>query len=238
MTEETTAPPKIEAPIVQQKPQRAQLIVQDSGSYLNLLDTGRFEHIQRVARVYSASSMIPKHFHGKFEDVFVVAQMAFRMNVDPLMMLQNTYVVSGTPAIKGQMAIALVNSSGALKGRLRFRYEGEGDARSCTAYGVDRDTGEALECRVTMKTAADEGWLKNPKWKSMPDQMLAYRSGAWFARMYAPDALFGLKTLEEAEDMGGEPIDVTPHSAKADELDKLLSNGPANGTAHQPEVVS
>jgi hypothetical protein len=56
--------------------------------------------------------------------------------------------------------------------------------------------------------------------------------------MYAPDALLGLKTLEEAEDMGGEPIDVTPHSAKADELDKLLSNGPANGTAHQPEVVS
>ena len=223
MTEEK----KPEAPAVAK---REMPVVHDTGSYNNLLDSSRYEHIQRIATIYSRSKMIPGHFNGKMEDVFVVCQMAFRMGVDPLMMLQNTYVVSGKPGITGQMAIALVNSSGVLKGRIKFRYEGQGDTRACTAWGVDKLTGEILECRVDMAMAIAEGWTKNSKWKSMRDQMLSYRSGAFFARLYCPDALFGLQTIEEVEDVG--IINVTPKleaKEKAAELDKMLA-APAEPT--------
>lgn len=210
-------------------------VVHDSGRYLNLLDSSRYEHIQRIAAVYCRSNMIPAHFRGKIEDVFVVCQMAFRMQVDPLMMLQNTYVVSGKPGIAGQMAIALVNASGAFRGRIKFRYEGQGMTRSCVAWAIDKQTGETLECRVDMQIAVAEGWTKNNKWKSMPDQMLAYRSGAWFARLYCPDALFGMSTIDELEDMG--MINVTPkaeNNEKAAELDAILGGNASEST---PDAV-
>ena len=204
-------------------PTRTMPVVVDHSNYSGLLDSNRYEHIQRIAMVYSRSKMIPTHFQGKMEDVFVVCQMAFRMGIDPLMLLQNTYVVSGKPGIAGQMAIALANQSGAFNGRIRFRYEGDGQTRSCTAWTHDKQTGEVLECRVGIDTAVAEGWIKNPKWKSMPDQMLAYRSGAWFARLYCPDALFGMQTMDELEDLG--MLNITPagKTEKAAELDKLLA---------------
>lgn len=196
-------------------------VVQDESRDMNILDSARYEHVQRVAKVYLGSSMIPGHFK-KLEDVFVVCQMAFRMNVDPLMLLQNTYVVSGKPGLTGQMGIALVNASGILKGRLKFRYEGKDDTRACTAWGIDRESGEILECRIDMEVVKGEGWLKNTKWKTMRDQMLAYRAGAWFGRMYCPDALFGLQTSDELDDV--DMLNVTPKREEdAADLDALLA---------------
>ena len=46
-----------------------------------------------------------------------------------------------------------------------------------------------------------EGWITNSKWKSMPEQMLAYRAAAFFARVYCPESLMGLQTYEEVIDV-------------------------------------
>ena len=56
-----------------------------------------------------------------------------------------------------------------------------------------------------MQMAADEGWIsKNgSKWKTMPEQMLQYRAGAFFARVNCPDLLLGLPTVEEVNDVKG-----------------------------------
>ena len=54
-----------------------------------------------------------------------------------------------------------------------------------------------------MQMAKDEGWsTKNgSKWKTMPEQMLRYRSASFFGRIYAPEILMGFKTTDEVEDM-------------------------------------
>ena len=60
--------------------------------------------------------------------------------------------------------------------------------------------------------AEAEGWTskKGSKWLTMGDQMLRYRAAAFFARVYCPHALMGLKTVEEVKDIGGdEPEKVT-----------------------------
>ena len=51
--------------------------------------------------------------------------------------------------------------------------------------------------------AKDEDWYgKNgSKWKTMPEQMLAYRAAAFFARVYIPNALMGVMVEGEAEDI-------------------------------------
>ena len=70
----------------------------------------------------------------------------------------------------------------------------------CKAYGVP-----LLEsAEVSVELAVNEGWYgKNgSKWQTMPDQMLQYRSAAFFGRIYAPELLMGLPTDQELVDMG------------------------------------
>jgi hypothetical protein len=54
-----------------------------------------------------------------------------------------------------------------------------------------------------MEVAKLEGWIdKNgSKWRTMPEQMLRYRSAMWLARLYAPECLMGMSTVDELEDM-------------------------------------
>ena len=51
-----------------------------------------------------------------------------------------------------------------------------------------------------MGMAKAEGWISNPKWRNMPELMLAYRASAFFARVHCPDTLMGLQTVDEAEE--------------------------------------
>ena len=55
-----------------------------------------------------------------------------------------------------------------------------------------------------MKMAEMEGWTSNSKWKSMPEQMLAYRAYSFFARVHCADALNGFMVEGEPEDAFGE----------------------------------
>lgn len=183
----------------------AQLVVHDTGSFANLLDTGKFEHMWRVAQVFSVSGMVPKLYAQKPEACFVAIQMAVRLEVDPMMFMQNTYMSpDGKPALYGQLAIALVNARGPFRGPIQFTLDGAGDTRRCTAWQISKSTGERCEVTVDVAMAKAEGWYKrNPKWTTITDMMLRYRAGAWLGRVYAPECLMGMQTAEEVEDVQG-----------------------------------
>jgi hypothetical protein len=53
-----------------------------------------------------------------------------------------------------------------------------------------------------MEMAEAEGWVKRTgsKWKTMPELMLNYRAAAFFGRLYAPDILNGMQTVDEVTD--------------------------------------
>lgn len=200
-TAEKPAVPTVQAPLGK----AAQLVVQDAGSFANLLDTAKFEHMWRVAQVFSISGMVPKLYDKKPEACFVAIQMAVRLEVDPMMFMQNTYMSpDGKPALYGQLAIALVNARGPFRGPIQFDLSGAGDARSCTAWQVSKSTGERCEVTVDVAMAKAEGWYgRNPKWRTITDMMLRYRAGAWLGRVYAPECLMGMQTAEEIEDVTG-----------------------------------
>ena len=73
--------------------------------------------------------------------------------------------------MSSSLAIALANASGAFAGPIRYRIEGSGANLSVTAYAPTYD-GEIVENTVTMAMAMKEGWTKNSKYKSIPEQML------------------------------------------------------------------
>ncbi len=87
---------------------KTKVAVVDDSEFSNWLDTARFEHIWRMAKVFSETSMVPSVFQKKPADCMVAIQMALRCGIDPMMFLQNSYVISGKPSIETKLAIAML----------------------------------------------------------------------------------------------------------------------------------
>lgn len=168
-------------------------------------DKEKFNQMVRVAQMLSRSSLVPQNYQGKAEDCLIAFEMANRTNMNPIAVMQNLYVVKGKPAWSGQACMALINASGRFKD-VRHVYFGKegGDDRGCYVEAIRVDSGEVVcGVKVSVSMAKSEGWTSNPKWRNMPELMLAYRASAFFARVYCPDMLMGCQTVDEVEDTCG-----------------------------------
>lgn len=181
----------------------APLAVYDDGEFNNFLDSARFNQLWRVATMFSQSQMVPEHYQGKPADCMIACQMAIRLHVDPFMFMQNTYVVGGKPGMEAKLAIALVNSRGPFTGPIQWKRSGEGKAGSCTAFATHRVTGDLCEATVSWDMVVAEGWAdkRGSKWQTMPEIMFRYRAATFLARLYAPECLMGMPTMDELSDI-------------------------------------
>lgn len=199
----------------------------DNAVSVGLVDGQSFALAQRIANMLASSTLVPKHYQGNMGNCVIALNMAARIGADPLMVMQNLYVVHGSPSWSAQFLIACFNKSGRFSS-LRYEFggkEGE-DSWSCRAWAVEKDTGEKLfGTTVSISMAKKEGWYAKTgsKWQTMPQQMLMYRAAAWFVRAYAPEIAMGLHTADELRDGG--VIDVTPEDeadSATQELDAAL----------------
>ena len=177
----------------------------------------QFEATQRIAMMYAMSNFIPdsyKYRNGQpLEQNVVLAnctialEMATRMQANPLMVMQNLYIVHGQPAFSSKFLIACINASKRFS-PLRYEFKGEEgtDDYACRAIAYEaNDTKhkEPLEGDwISIRIAKAEGWTskKGSKWLTMPTQMLRYRAAAFWQRAYCPEISMGLLTAEEAQD--------------------------------------
>lgn len=227
-----------------------------------------FELMQRAAKLLCSSTLVPTQYRAVIEkmdrygnitdrkenpnalaNAVVALNMAQRMGADPLMIMQNLFVIEGRPSWSSQFIVAAINSCGKFS-PLRFALRDLGEKeverietfwenkqrqtrtvkvsvtdRECIAWAMERETGERLESPpVTMEMAVMEGWYTKTgsKWQTMPDVMLRYRAASFFGRLYAPELLMGLRTVEEVHDIidvspeTGEVLSVTTDSLRAD----------------------
>lgn len=142
------------------------------------------------------AGMLPQTYAGNVGACAIACDMAQRMNVSEMFVMQNLYVVYGQPTWSGKSCKALIDNSGEFAGRTRYRMEGqEGtDSWGCRLIGVDKLTGEKVEGpKVTVKMARDLGWWdkKGSYWPRMTEMMLKYRAAAYFARAECPEVLMG-----------------------------------------------
>lgn len=161
----------------------------------------------RMARMLADSALVPDAYRGAPQNCVVAIDIANRMGISPLMVMQNLYVVKGKPSWSGSFCAAAINGSGRFT-PLEFEFVGEEGKPSwgCFATAIRTDNGRRCYSDVvTMAMATAEGWLNKPgsKWKTMPRQMMMYRAAAFFARAHCSDILLGYKTLEEIQDMHG-----------------------------------
>ena len=196
-----------------------------------------FALLQRMANMFVGSTLVPEQFRGEknFGNCVIALNMAQRLGADPLMVMQNLYVVYGTPSWSSKFMIAMFNQCGRYES---IRYEETGkkgtDTQGVIAWAKEKSTGEILKGpEVTIKTAKDEGWYgKNgSKWKTMPEQMLRYRAAAWFIRTTAPELSMGLQTDDEVKDT----IDVTPQAIMKEPFAEEIRRN-ANTEALIPQI--
>ena len=167
-----------------------------------------FNQILRAADMLSKTSIIPQSYQNKPQDCFVAIEMANRMGVSPMVVMQNMYVVKGKPSWAGQACTMLINSCGKFKD-VKHIYTGEKGKpnRGCYVTATRISDGSQVDgVEVTMQMAQSEGWTSNSKWRNMPELMLAYRASAFFARVYCPEAMMGVQTAEEVYDADSTPI--------------------------------
>lgn len=172
---------------------------------LGFTNAAGFAMLQRAGNLLAtAGEMIPAAYRNKPEKCAIALEMANRIGVHFLAVMQNLYDVHGHPAWSSQFMTAAFNATPGFS-KLRYEFKGaEGsDEWSCRAWAIERETGERLEGSwISIGLAKSEGWYsKNgSKWKTMPEQMLRYRASAWFIRAYAPELTMGLQTREEVLD--------------------------------------
>lgn len=158
----------------------------------------------RMAQVLSASTIVPKAFQNNIGNTMIAIDIAQRLHTNPLMIMQNVYIVYGMPSFSAKFIIACINASGLFATPLRYEFVGEKgkDDWGCAAYAIDKE-GELLKgSTITIGIAKKEGWyLKDgSKWQAEPEQMLRYRAATRFQTAYCPEITCGLAVKEDIED--------------------------------------
>lgn len=201
-------------------------------------DLQSFELMQRAAKLLSSSTLVPAAYRAHDEkkgdnpnalaNCVVALNMANRVGADPLMVMQNLYIVEGRPSWSSQWIIAAINGCGRFsplrfdlvdlgqkeveyettkwvnRERVTNRHKAMVRNLECVAWAIEKETGARIDSpKVSIEMAVKEGWYgKNgSKWQTMPEVMLRYRTASFFGKLYAPELLMGLQTAEEVVDV-------------------------------------
>lgn len=216
-----------------------------------------FELMQRAAKLLSSSTLVPAAYRAWDEkkgenpnalaNCVVSLNMAQRMGADPLMVMQNLYIVEGRPSWSSQWIIAAINGCGRFsplrfdlkdlgakeveyevtkwvdRQRVTSKHKATVQNLECVAWAIEKETGARIDSpKVSVEMAVKEGWYgkSGSKWQTMPEVMLRYRTASFFGKLYAPELLMGLQTVEEAHDI----IDVNPDGSVASVTTETMRN--------------
>lgn len=192
-----------------------------------------FEQAQRMAIALSKSNIIPMAYQNNVPNTLVALEMAGRIGISPLMIMQNLDVIKGKPSWSSSFIISALNSCGRFK---PLRWETVGEDPKSESYKVraitksKEDNADLKGPWITWEMVKAEGWLTKTgsKWRTMPELMFQYRSAAFFGRLYAPDILKGMHSVDEMIDVAGARFKENLKEQKLQELTALYKNNEFN----------
>jgi hypothetical protein len=206
-----------------------------------LLDTGRFEHMMRIAKVMASCSLIPDclckeknkddvpaflPFENILANCFLVVNQAVRWEMDPFAVAQCVSTVKGKLCYEGKLIAAVIEHKTGI--RLAFNWNDEkGDKLGIVVSGKFDDEDEPRQVSGTVGDWKTTG--TNSPWPKQPKLQLAYRGSREWARLHAPALMLGVYSPDEmdllndasrasrARDVSREPpapFEKTPEPAK------------------------
>ena len=191
----------------------------------------------QMAKALSESTIVPQTYQKNPSNCLIAIEQAQRMNISPLMVMQNLYPIQGKPSWSSKFLIASINASRKFDMELQYDETKDKDGKpySCVAWTMKN--GRRIEgMEVNMQMAKDEGWLgKNgSKWKTMPQLMLRYRAASFFSSLNCPELTMGIYTKEEIED---NDFNEYPMEDLQTQVQKDIAEN-ANSQEFEPEEVT
>ncbi|AZY49617.1 enterohemolysin [Bordetella avium] len=177
-----------------------------------VLDGRNMDSMMRAAELMAGGrATVPKHLQGSPADCMAVIMQAMQWGMNPFVVAQKTHIVNGQLGYEAQLVNAVLQASGAIKGRFHYEYRGEGGALECRAGAVPAGETE-LVWTEWLKTS--EITTKNsPLWKTNPKQQIGYLQVKNWARAFKPGAILGVYTTDELHDSPPMERDITPRTA-------------------------
>lgn len=157
----------------------------------------------QMAKALSESTIVPQIYQKNPSNCLIAIEQAQRLNISPIMVMQNLFPIQGKPSWASKFLIAMINQSGKFDMELQYEETKDKDGKPYSCVAWTTKNGRKIEgMEVNMQMAQDEGWYgKNgSKWKTMPQLMLRYRAASFFSSLNCPELTMGIHTREEIED--------------------------------------
>lgn len=162
------------------------------------LQPQNIQEAMQMADMLAKSQMVPKCYQNKPQDTLVAMMMGSELGLNPIQALQNIAVINGKPSIYGDAMLALVQNHPAFGG-IKETYDESAMVATCTVW---RKEGEKHTVTFSKADAEKAGlWGKAGPWSQYPKRMQTFRARGFALRDQFADALAGLISREEAEDM-------------------------------------
>ena len=189
------------------------------------------------SEMLAGSSMVPKAYQGKPQDVLVCVQWGYEMGLAPMQALQNIAVINGKPSVYGDAMMALVQASPVCEDIEEY-FENEGTPNPVAVCVAKRKGRKPVVAKFSVEDAKRAGlWGKIGPWQAYPKRMMQMRARGFALRDAFPDVLKGMITAEEAHDY---PVDEksapAPRQAPANPLDMVAKPVELEAPA-EPEVL-
>lgn len=190
-----------------------------------VMDTARFEHMQRIATIMAETTTLPKSLcmdrdsNGDFTihlphntvlaNCFQVVNQAVRWGLDPFGAVQCASIVHNRLMWEGKLVAAVLEAQLGIKPKYRFINDPPDRRPDDDMLGVvvsGRFRGETEDREITGTVAqwhrgAKSPWAKPADWK----RQLRYMGVREWARAYAPAVMLGVIADDEARDFDDQP---------------------------------
>ena len=193
-----------------------------------------FTEMLAVADQLSKTSLVPKNFIGKPEDVMIALQMGLELGLMPMQAIQSIAVINGKPSVYGDAALAVVMAHPDYAGH-------EEDVQDDHTTATFRRRGNPDCVRTfTLEDARRANLLAKDTYKMYQRRMLQMRARAWAMRDSFADALKGVSIYEEQSERVVSGTDEPVVQPKAKEVQAKLAarKGPAAATTSAPVTPS
>ena len=67
-----------------------------------------FQKLFDIGKMFASSQLVPQNYQNKPMDCAIAVDMANRIGVSPMMVMQNLYVVKGKPTWSGQACMSMI----------------------------------------------------------------------------------------------------------------------------------
>lgn len=128
--------------------------IKNNNSIFNMANgVSNFELAQRMSKALATTDLVPLTYRGNIANCMIALELANRINVSPIMIMQNLFIINGKPTWSSQFVIAAINTCGRFS-PLKFAFNDENNI--CYAYATEKVTGDLLKGSIISLDMADK----------------------------------------------------------------------------------